>query len=161
MEDLNLFKQIPLFVNFKLTELMSISMVARLEKYFAGEGVFQEGDPGDALFIIKNGRVRVAKRNTHGYQHTLAFLEKGEYFGEISLVDQAPRSASVTADMDTELLKITRTDFKNLIAGNRELERKFYKSFSQVLCERLRVTNDNLTFSQEINSMIKEIDRDR
>lgn len=159
MEDLNLFKQIPLFVNFKLTELMSISMVSRVEKYFSGENVFQEGETGDALFIIKSGRVRVTKRDSYGAQHTLAFLEKGEYFGEISLVDQAPRSASVSADMDAELLKITRTDFKNLIAGNKELERKFYKSFSEVLCERLRVTNDNLTFSREINSLIQEIDK--
>lgn len=157
MEDLNLFKQIPLFVNFKLTELMSISMVAKVEKYFAGETVFNEGEPGDALYIIKSGRVRVNKRDNNNTEHALAYLEKGEYFGEISLVDQAPRSASVKADTDTALLKITRTDFKNLIAGNKEIERKFYKSFSEVLCERLRVTNKNLTFSQEINTMIQEI----
>ena len=101
----------------------------------------------------------MAKKDTFGEEHVLAFLEEGEYFGEISLVDKAPRSASVYAARDSELLRINAKDFKNLIAGNKEIERKFYKKFSEVLCERLRVTNENLTFSQEINKMIKEVDK--
>ena len=82
----------------------------------------------------------------------------GAHCQSIRLVDNAPRSATVQVETDTTLIKIKRRDFKNLIAGNKEIERKFYKSFSEVLCKRLRVTNENLTFSQEINRMIEEID---
>lgn len=161
MEDIKLLRDIPLFQDFRLTELMNVAMVAENEFHPAGKLIFEENEPGDALYVIKSGRVRVAKRDTGGEEHLLAFLDCGEYFGEISLVDRAPRSASAYAETDTELLKIKRTDFQNLIAGNKEIERKFYKSFSLVLCERLRVTNDNLTFSQEINKMIENVDNIR
>jgi CRP/FNR family cyclic AMP-dependent transcriptional regulator len=158
MEDIKLLKQIPLFKDFKVTEIMNIAMVAEQECFRAGDVIFKEGGAGDALYVIKKGQVRVVKRDASGEEHTLAHLKPGEYFGEISLVDRSPRSASVCADKDTELIKIKRTDFRNLIAGNKEIERKFYKSFTEVLCERLRVTNANLTFSQEINKMIQEVE---
>ena len=63
------------------------------------------------------------------------------------------------AEEDTECLVIKHTDFQNLIAGDKELERKFYKAFSVVLCERLRIANENLTFSQEITRLIQELEK--
>lgn len=160
MEDVKLLKQIPLFKEFKVTELMNVSMVASRATYSAGTMIFPERAPGDAFYVIKAGRVKITKKDTDDEEHVLAYLGEGEYFGEISLIDNAPRSASVYADSDAEVLKIKRKDFRNLIAGNKELERKFYKSFTMVLCERLRVTNENLTFSQEINKMIEDIKKD-
>jgi CRP-like cAMP-binding protein len=158
MENINLLKKIPLFKGLKVTELMNVAMVAKNERHPAGKRIFRENTAGNALYVVRSGRVKVSKHDSFGEEHVLAYLGPGEYFGEISLVDNAPRSASVYADADTELLKIKRTDFRNLIAGNKEIERKFYKSFSEVLCERLRVTSDNLTFSQEINKMIQDMD---
>jgi len=158
MEDIKLLRKIPLFKEFRVTELMNVAMVAEEVQYAAGELVFKEKSQGDALYVIRKGKVRVCKRDGFGDEQVLAYLEQGEYFGEMCLVDKARRSASVFADTDTELLKIKRTDFRNLIAGDKEIERKFYKSFSEVLCERLRITNENLTFSQEINKLIDELD---
>ena len=158
MEDVNLLKKIPLFKEFKSTELASVSMVAKRERYKSEKIIFREKDKGDALYIIKRGRVRIVKPDSFGEDHILAMLKPGEYFGEISLVDRAPRSATVIAHEETECIVIRRADFRNLIVGNKEIERKFYKSFSEVLCERLRVTNENLTFSQEINKLIQELD---
>lgn len=161
MEDIKLIKNIPLFKDFRVTEVMNVAMVAESVEFSAGDLIFREKSRGDALFVIKEGRVRVAKLDSNGEEHVLANLGPGEYFGEISLVDNSPRSASVYADSPTELLKIKRSDFRNLIAGNKEIERKFYKCFTEVLCERLRVTNENLTFSQEINRMIQEVEKGR
>jgi len=158
MEDISLLKQIPLFREFKATELMNVSMVATRAAFAAGELIFKERSRGDSFYLIKTGRVRVAKADTSGEEHVLAVLKPGEYFGEISLVDHSPRSASAYADTATELLIIKAQDFENLIAGNLDIERKFYKSFTRVLCERLRVTNENLTFSREINRLIEEIE---
>jgi len=158
MEDVKLLKNIPLFKDFKVTELMNVSMVAKLENYRQDQIIFRERAKGDALYVIKKGKCRVLKSDSFGEEHMLAILKAGEYFGEISLVDRAPRSATVIAHEDCELLVIRRSDFRNLIAGNSEIERKFYKSFSEVLCERLRITNENLTFSHEINKMLQELD---
>ena len=160
MEDIKLLRRISLFKEFKVTELMNVAMVGQSEDYAKGELIVKERSKGDSLYVIKSGQVRVSKLDSYGEPHVLAYLAAGEYFGEMCLVDRAPRSASVYADEPTTVLKIKRTDFQNLIAANKEIERKFYKSFSEVLCERLRVTNDNLTFSQEINTMIQEIDEE-
>jgi len=158
MEDIKLLKGIPLFKDFKVTELMSVNMVAKSETFKRDQVIFKERAKGDALYVIKEGKCRVTKTDSFGEEHVLAILKAGEYFGEISLVDRAPRSATVAAQEDCELLVIKRGDFKNLIAGNAEIERKFYRSFSEVLCERLRITNENLTFSHEINKMLQELD---
>ena len=158
MEDIKLLRNIPLFKDFKVTELMNVAMVAETARYKAGELIFKEKSKGEALYVIRSGQVRVSKRDSFGDQHVLTYLGPGEYFGEMCLVDRGRRSASVFADTEAELLKIKRSDFKNLIAGDRDIERKFYKSFSEVLCERLRVTNENLTFSQEINKLIEELE---
>jgi CRP-like cAMP-binding protein len=158
MQDVTLLKKIPLFKEFKSTELAGISMASKIERYNKDSIIFREKDKGDALYIIKKGRVRIVKTDSFGEEHVLAMLKPGEYFGEISLVDRAPRSATVIAHEPTECIIIRRIDFRNLITGNTEIERKFYKSFSEVLCERLRITNENLTFSQEINTLIQELD---
>lgn len=159
MEDVKLLKSISLFKGFSTTELLSINMSAKSKGYEKDETIVKEKARGDGLYIIKKGKVRVVKTDSFGDEHILAFLGRGEYFGEISLVDQAPRSASVIAEEDTECLAIKHTDFQNLIAGNKEIERKFYKAFSIVLCERLRIANENLTFSQEIARLVQELEK--
>jgi CRP/FNR family cyclic AMP-dependent transcriptional regulator len=159
MEDVKLLKAIPLFKGFSTTELLSINMVAKSKVYESGDTIVKEKAKGDGLYIIKRGRVRVVKTDSFGDEHVLAYLGSGEYFGEISLVDRAPRSASVIAEEESECVIIKHTDFQNLIAGNKEIERKFYKSFSLVLCERLRVADENLTFSQEITKLIQQLDK--
>ncbi len=159
MEDIKLLKIIPLFKGFSTTELANVSMVAKSKLYEAHDAIVKEKARGDGVYIIKSGKVRVVKTDSFGDEHVLAYLGRGEYFGEISLVDQAPRSASVIAEEDTECLVIKHTDFQNLIAGDKEIERKFYKAFSVVLCERLRIANENLTFSQEITRLIQELEK--
>lgn len=158
MEDIKLLKQIPIFKDFKITELMNVAMVGVKVHLQENEIVFKEKSKGDALYVIRSGQVRVCKRDSFDEDHVLAYLASGEYFGEMCLVDRGRRSASVFANTDTDLLKIKRTDFRNLIAGDKEIERKFYKSFSSILCERLRVANENLTFNQDINKLIDDIE---
>ena len=125
MEDVNLLKHIPLFKDFRTTELLSVNMVARSRTYEPGEIIVKEKAKGDGVFIIKRGIVRVVKTDSFGEEHLLAYLPAGEYFGEISLVDRAPRSASVIAEEESECVVIKHTDFQNLIAGNKEISASF------------------------------------
>ena len=115
-------------------------------------------NPCVGAIVVKSGRVRISKKDSAGKERLLAYLEPDQYFGEIALLDSSPRSASVMADMNSTLLKLNSRDFNNLISGNQDMEVKFYRSFTNVLCERLRAANENLTFDQEVKRMINEIE---
>ncbi len=82
-----------------------------------GETVFREGDQGDTMYIIQDGRVRVSK-GIGGRQHILAELGKGEFFGEMAIVNNVKRTASITAIDKTELLCFTREGFLSMINKN-------------------------------------------
>jgi len=75
MEDVKLLKKLPLFKEFKTTELMNVAMVARHELYRAGEVIFREASEGDALYVIKSGRARVTKCDSSDREFVLAYLE--------------------------------------------------------------------------------------
>lgn len=80
MEDVKLLKNIPLFKDFKVTELMNVSMAAKLESYRRDQIIFKERAPGDALYVIKKGKCRVSKSDSFGEQHVLSILKAGEIF---------------------------------------------------------------------------------
>ena len=80
----------------------------------AGDKVFDQGDPGDCMYVVTKGLVRIVRRTTRG-DMTLAELGSGEFFGEMSLLDGMTRSASVVATNKTELFMIHRRDFLDLI----------------------------------------------
>ncbi len=86
-----------------------------LEESPAGKIILEEGAPGDALFIIKKGSVEVFTRDPKGGTLTLAILREGDFFGEISLITGRPRNASVRGLQDTELLKLSKDDFTNMV----------------------------------------------
>jgi len=81
----------------------------------AGTIIFREKDPGDMMYVIANGRVRISKHVVEGVDKTLSILEEGEYFGEMSLLLNAPRSATATAFEETTLITLTRDDFKQML----------------------------------------------
>ncbi len=82
--------------------------------------IVEEGLPGDYMYLLLEGRVKVAKLSTDGREKILDFLESGDFFGEMALVDQAPRSASVKALTDVCLLALSRADFLELLRKNPE-----------------------------------------
>jgi CRP-like cAMP-binding protein len=109
-----------------LTDLASIVTEHRRK---AGEAVFEMGDAGDAMYVIVTGRVRV-----HVGQHTLNHLDKGDIFGEMALLEPEPRMASVTAVVNTHLLRLNREAFTSLMAGHPEMA----EAIIRVLMRRLR-----------------------
>jgi CRP-like cAMP-binding protein len=105
----------------------------------AGTALFQEGDKGEEMFIIQSGRVKISKR-IRGVEKTLATLEKGEFFGEMAILNDKPRSASAETLENCEMLVIDRKTFEALIRGNSEIAVRFIKR----LADRLRETNDQM-----------------
>ena len=101
--------------------LAFVAQNARELRVPAGHRICQEGDPGDAFYLILSGRVQVSKFLELGTQHLLREMTAGQFFGELALVEDAPRVASVDALEETTLLVITKQDFGELLADNPEM----------------------------------------
>ena len=111
LEKILFLREVALFEQIPSAELARIAEVTEEVVVPAGQLIFSEGDYGDALFVIADGRVRI----TLG-ERTLAQLEKANYFGEMSLLDGEPRSASARAEIDTLLLRIEQKSFHNILS---------------------------------------------
>jgi CRP/FNR family cyclic AMP-dependent transcriptional regulator len=109
------------------------------KKIPAGTVLFQEGDRGEDMYIIQSGKVKISKR-IRGVEKTLATLEKGEFFGEMAILNDKPRSATAETLEDCEMLSIDRKTFDTLIRGNAEIAVRFIKR----LADRLRETNEQM-----------------
>jgi CRP-like cAMP-binding protein len=109
------------------------------KKVPAGTVLFQEGDRGEVMYIIQSGKVKISKR-LRGVEKTLATLEKGEFFGEMAILNDKPRSAAAETVEASDLLVIDRKTFDTLIRGNPEITIRFIKR----LADRLREANEQM-----------------
>ncbi len=98
---------------------------------------FREGDQSDAWYLIYDGEVAVTKSGARS-PHTLATLERGEAFGEMGLIDDAPRMGSVYAALPTRLLRLSREAFHGLLAANDPLATHLLMGMARILCQRQR-----------------------
>jgi CRP-like cAMP-binding protein len=115
-------------------------MYAKFGKRFpAATVLFREGDRGEEMFILQSGKVKISKK-IRGVEKTLATLEKGEFFGEMAILNDKPRSASAETIEDCEMLVIDRKTFEVLLRSNVEIAIRFIKR----LADRLRETNDQM-----------------
>jgi len=148
--------KVELFRAFKPDEIEKFRSVIEKMSLKDGDVLFNEGDPGDALYIIQGGAIRIYKTIDAGTgeEKSLALLDAGTYMGEMSLMDGTPRSASARAEGDSVVLRITRTNFINLIKGYPQAAIRLFVSFMNVLSERLRNTNDELVVLYEVGKII-------
>jgi PPM family protein phosphatase len=143
-------RRIPLFQHMTYKELLGILGIARGRQFQKGQAIIREGETGDELFVLFRGKVQVTKG-----EMAIATLKAGGHFGEMGLVDQAPRSATVTALEETSAVTIDRDSLLRLMRRDSLLAVKLLWSFVQVLSERLRTTNEALT------GLKSELDRAR
>ena len=106
---------VPLFKGLAPDELGRFAEVTREKTFPRGSVILFEDDPGDALFIVKVGRVKVVLVGDDGREVILGVLGVGEHFGELSLIDDQPRSAHVIATEDSALLVLRREDFRRRV----------------------------------------------
>jgi len=106
-------RSIPLFTAVKNEDLEAIADLLIERRFPKHKTIVEEGLPGDYMYVIREGRVQVSKLSDDGREKILEFLEAGDFFGEMSLLDNAPRSASVRALSDTRILALSRVDFLN------------------------------------------------
>ena len=129
VEKVLFLKSIDLFSQIPGEDLAQIALISSEETRDQGDEVFAEGEAGDALYLVIDGKVRVHKQD-----RVIAELGERECFGEMAILDAAPRSATVTAVSESNLLKITREDFQEIMSEKPEIAMGIIK----VLTRRLR-----------------------
>jgi CRP/FNR family cyclic AMP-dependent transcriptional regulator len=117
---LNILEKVPLFAGLSGRQLGKLLVKFFEKEYAPGEIIFNEGEPGKALFIILAGSVSIYRAFNEG-EELLAKLSAGGYFGELALIDDQPRFASARATEASRLLILYRSDFEDLIEGQRVL----------------------------------------
>ncbi len=129
---------IPMFSGVSTETLESIASLLIERRFPKHKTIVEEGAPGDYMYIISEGRVKVTKLSGDGREKILELLDVGDFFGEMSLFDDAPRSASVKAMSDVRILALARNDFLRLLSSSPGLA----LSVIQELTRRLRQVDE-------------------
>jgi CRP-like cAMP-binding protein len=117
-----------------------VAALAQVRKLETDTTVFHEGDPSDQIFVVVNGRVKIVTTSSDGKEFILSVLGAGQVFGEMGLLEEAPRSASVSTLTDVELLVIKHDDFDHLLKTSPGISRKLMA----ILSRRLRRANSKM-----------------
>jgi CRP/FNR family transcriptional regulator, cyclic AMP receptor protein len=137
----NFLTDSPLFRNLDETERSQVLIIGQVRCYQSQEVIFREGDPGDGLFIVVRGSVRISKQSASG-EEALAVLESNAFFGEMALIDFSPRAADAIANEETTIFFINLKDLRNLIETHHQIALKVLYALCEVLAQRLRETNE-------------------
>ena len=141
---LQVLGQVPIFENLTPKELKDLARLIHERFYKANEPVFKKLAPSEGMYVILKGIVEIKDPDSNT---TFATLGSGDFFGELALLDEEPRSAMAVATEASELVGFFRTDLLTLMKRGPELGNKILLNLSRVLGERLRRTNLELTKS--------------
>ena len=139
--DIEALRMMALFGDLSSEHLQHLAERVRRRHFAAGDVIFQKGDPGIALFLIREGEVKITELSPTNQEIALAVLRPGDSFGELALLDDGPRSATATATEPTEALALYREEFLAYV----ELEPVVMRSLLRSLAAIIRRTNDRLS----------------
>jgi CRP-like cAMP-binding protein len=131
-------KSVRLFREFTDAELHAFAERLRERPLRKGQVLFREGDAGEELFLVRRGTIVISKAVTGRVEQVLARSTAGDFFGEMSLFDRSPRSATIQAETDVELLGLDRDSLNGLIEANPRAAAAFFHALVYVFIERLR-----------------------
>jgi CRP-like cAMP-binding protein len=136
-------KKIALFSALSEQEIYQVMKLSFEKKYTKDATLFVEGQPGEVLYIVKQGGVNILKKTAQG-EVLLSTLGPGEFLGEISLIDDSPRSATARVAEDSVLIVITRKCFQDMLKGDPHISAQMLLHFLKVMGGRLRATDKRL-----------------
>jgi CRP/FNR family cyclic AMP-dependent transcriptional regulator len=141
MDEQELLRSVPIFSELTDADFSSLAKVANRRRYPKDSVVFFENEQGDFFFMILEGRIKVTILGDDGREVILSLLGSGDFFGEMALLDNEPRSATAIAVEDSELLSLHRNDFQSVLSDNRSITTGLIK----VLTARLRRANHQIS----------------
>jgi CRP-like cAMP-binding protein len=143
--------QVDMFEGLPSAHLRRLVEIGAEESFGRGHVLFEEGDDGDKFFVILEGAVRISRFVPGMGEEALAVLKRGAYFGEMSLIEHAPRSAHAICHERCRLFVLPRRDLEDLLFVDRDLAYEVLWNFVRTLSRRLRATNDKMTFLATTN----------
>lgn len=143
-------KETSMFSNLTAKELSLIEEFVHLRTYEPGEKVFSEGDPGVGMYIVVSGKIGITKKTEKGSRIELATIEENGFFGEISIIEGGPRTASSRAVERTDLLGFFKSDLEALMVKRPAIATKILYDIARIVCERLRFTTEELSRCKNI-----------
>lgn len=121
LSPLDVLKKVPLFATMREGDITAFAELVRERTYPKGSVIVFEDDPGDALYLVASGQVKVVLIGEDGREVILSVLGEGSFFGEMSLIDDQPRSATVIAMTDAAVLVLRREDFQSRLRNSPEV----------------------------------------
>ena len=140
-------QQIYLFKDLDADALALVAQSATAVVFDAGQDVCREGERADGMYLIRTGSVRVTKGDSDA---DVVMLGSGSHFGELGLVDDSPRSATVTASERCDIIKVDSARLRDALAAKPVVAAAFYRAVARSIARRLRVTTDDLAFPRQL-----------
>lgn len=140
-------QRVALFNGISRREFGTLFQALVPRQYHVGEVLCREGDVGRALFIMESGEVEVSRKGPDGENRKIATLKAGDYFGEMALIDEQPRTASVTATEEVRVYLLYKTELEKLLKEAPHIGAAIMAHLAALLAVRLRATMTRLPFS--------------
>src|SRR3989304_10355283 len=128
MVDPKILMDMSFFADLTHDELKAISKIVKKKEYKTGETIFKENEDGTSMYVIRKGEVKACKAAPDGELMTLTMMKDGDIFGEMSFLDESPRSATIIAISNTEVYLIDKRDFEKLVDTNPRMVYKILKN---------------------------------
>lgn len=141
LSNLDLIRRVSLFSTLTPEQAEALAAAVSKKRFKRGEILVEQGKKTDALYIVLTGRTRVLMTDSKGREVILATLASGDYVGEMSLIDDAPHSATVVADQQVDVLVLGRNSFLRCLGENMEMAH----AVMRVLVQRLRKASENIS----------------
>lgn len=142
LDKVHFLKRNPFFENLSKNELAEVAKWVYERDYLVNEYVFELGQPGAALFIIQSGEVSIEIPTLQAEPNQIAVLGKADFFGELALLNDDPRSASARALKPTKIFALFQKDLDRLAERYPQITSRIFKSLAMVIGKRLKATNE-------------------
>ncbi len=138
-----LLVQIPIFAHLPGEELEHLSALLRSRRVDKGEVIFHQGDVGTSLFIIRKGQVAIRLSSDDGKEVILTLLDRGDFFGELALLDGEPRSTDAVAREESDLLILQREDFQRFLDSRPQVVKGLLAAMSRLVRRVTQLVHDS------------------
>ena len=156
---LTVLSQTPIFHDLSKKELKAIERILHRRTYKKDEVVFNEGDPGAGMYIIEQGRINIVIGSEN---KLVATLSNGEFFGEMALLSETPRTATAISSVPTKILGFFQSDLFGLTETNPHIGNKILYRIAQMMADRLRFANiENRQLKDSINELESKINKQK
>ncbi|MBS1271090.1 MAG: Cyclic AMP receptor protein [Candidatus Marinimicrobia bacterium] len=153
-------KGVPIFQELVKNELKEIEKLVHQRTYTKGEQIFSQEQPGLGMYIVLSGKVNIVRHDEEGNKLILASLSQGSFFGDMSLLDEAPRSATAEAAELSQIIAFFRPDLFDLLNRQPKTGIKIITGVANIIATRLRAQNQlSQELQEQVESLTQEIEQ--